>query len=52
MKAPICGDEILAREVNKEITPFVPLLVNKVEELNYRVKDATKDSLVSVYKLN
>ena len=52
MKTPICGDEILAKEINKEITPFISLLLNKVEELNYRVRDATKESLISVFKHN
>ena len=46
---PICGDEILAKEVNKEVNPFISLLLNKVEEFNRRVKDVTKDSLISVF---
>ena len=49
MRVPICGEEILAREVNKELNPFISLLMNKVEEFNRRVKDVTKESLVTVF---
>ena len=52
MKPPICGDEILPREVNKEFQPFIGLLLSKVEELNYRVRDVTKDCLVGVFREN
>lgn len=38
-KPPICGEEILAHEINKEIKPFIQVLLTKVEELNYRVRD-------------
>jgi hypothetical protein len=52
MKTPICGDEILPKEINKEIQPFIALLLSKVEELNYRVRDVTKESLISIFKHN
>ena len=52
MKSPICGEEILPKEINKEIQPFIVLLMSKVEELNYRVRDVTKESLISVFKHN
>ena len=52
LKAPICGDEILSREINKEIQPFIKVLLTKVEELNYRVRDASKESLISIFRDN
>lgn len=52
MKPPICGEEILPREINKEIQPFIKVLMTKVEELNYRVRDVTKESLISIFKQN
>ena len=52
LKPPICGEEILPREINREIQPFIGLLLSKVEELNYRVRDVTKESLLSIFKYN
>ena len=52
MKPPICGEEILPREINKELQPFIKLLIVKVEELNYRVRDASKECLVSIFRDN
>lgn len=52
LKPPICGEEIHAREVNKELQPFIKMLLGKVEELNYRVRDLTKESLIGVYRNN
>ena len=52
LRPPICGEEILTREVNREIFPFIKLLLTKVEELNYRVRDVTKESLISIFKNN
>lgn len=52
LKSPICGDEILPKEINYEIKPFIGLLLSKVEELNYRVRDVSKESLMSIFKNN
>ena len=52
MKPPICGEEILAREINKELQPFIKVLISKVEELNYRVRDASKECLISIFRDN
>jgi hypothetical protein len=41
MRPPICGPEIYAREVNKELYPFLKVLMTKVEELNFRVREQT-----------
>ena len=49
---PICGEEILNKEVNKEVFPFIKLLLAKVEELNYRVRDGSKESLIMIFRNN
>ena len=52
METPVCADEITAREVNKEIQPFLKLLMLKVEELNFRVREITQQILIALYKNN
>ena len=51
-KSPIFGEEILPKEINYEIKPFIGLLLSKVEKLNYRVRDVSKKSLMSIFKNN
>jgi hypothetical protein len=41
MVAPICGKDIGAKRLNREVTPFINLLISKAEELNYRARDVS-----------
>ena len=36
--------------VNREIAPFVSILVEKIEELNYRARDISLNSLIGIFK--
>ena len=47
---PICGPEITAREMNREFLPFIKLLLTKVEELNFKVRDETQHTLIAIFK--
>ena len=49
-QAPICGPEITSREMNREFFPFIKLLLQKVEELNFKVRDETQQTLINIYK--
>jgi centrosomal protein CEP104 len=50
MSPPICGPEIPAKVVNQQVKYFVPLLITKIEELNYRAKDLSLNNLVSIFR--
>ena len=36
--------------VNREVLPFVSILVEKIEELNYRAKEISLNSLIGIFK--
>ena len=46
---PICGADISANIINQSIKPFIPMLVNKISELNYRARDISLHTLVSLF---
>lgn len=46
LSPPICDEEIPIKLINKEIQPFVKILIEKVEELNYRARDISLNSLI------
>ena len=41
MTSPICGPDITSKRMNHEVTPFIKLLLSKVEELNYRAREVS-----------
>ena len=46
----ICTVDIPPKMVNREIQPFIGILENKIEELNFRAKDFSLNSLISMFK--
>jgi len=46
LQPPICGEDISPKVVNNAVKFFVPLLLEKVSELNYRARDISMTSLV------
>lgn len=50
MAPPICGEDIPPKVINNAIKFFVPLLLDKISELNYRARDQSLISLVSLFQ--
>ena len=50
LSPPICDGSIPTKVVNKEVQPFVGILVEKIEELNYRARDISLNSLIEIFK--
>lgn len=44
------GHSIPAKVVNREVQPFISILVEKIEELNYRARDISLNSLIGIFK--
>ena len=52
MMSPICGEEVTARELNRELNQFIKVLMSKVEENNPKVRQTTQQTLLGVYRNN
>ena len=50
MSPPICGPEIPAKVINQQVRYFIPLLIAKIEELNFRAKDLSLNTLISLFR--
>lgn len=50
MAPPICGDDIPPKVINNAIKPFVSMLIDKISELNYRARDISLHSLISLFR--
>lgn len=50
LEPPICGDDIPPKVINNAIKFFVPLLIEKIGELNYRARDISLISLVKIFR--
>lgn len=49
LNQPVCGEDISIVQINKEIQPFLGLLLNKISELNNRARDISQATLVGVF---
>ena len=47
---PVCGKDVSPKLINKVLKEFTPLLIEKISELNYRARDISLHTLLSVYK--
>lgn len=50
MQPPVCGDDIPHKVVNKTVSPFIPLLIDKITELNFRSRDLSMKTLVGLFR--
>ena len=50
MSPPIFHSSLPPKMVNREVLPFVSILVEKIEELNYRARDISLNSLIGIFK--
>jgi len=50
LNEPICGEDVKSKEINGAIKTFVPSLIEKISELNYKVKDQSLIALVKLFE--
>ena len=50
LSPPINDGQIPAKMLNREVQPFVNILCEKIEELNYRARDISLNSLIGIFK--
>lgn len=50
LNQPICGEDIKPKEINNAIKSFVPSLIEKISELNYKLKDQSLIALVKLFE--
>jgi centrosomal protein CEP104 len=47
---PVCGNDIDPVLIQKSVQWFIPRFIKKVSELNYRARDLTMNTLISLFK--
>lgn len=47
---PVCGTDVSPQMVNKVLNEFVPILLDKISEYNFRARDVSLHTLLNVYK--
>lgn len=50
LNEPICGEDVKPKDINNAIKFFVPNLIEKISELNYKVKDSSLFTLVKLFE--
>jgi len=46
---PVCGEDVPVALINNNVRRFVPLLITKISELNYRARDISMHTLISLF---
>lgn len=46
---PICGSDVSPKLIRKVLSEFTPLLINKISELNFRAREISMFTLLSIY---
>lgn len=47
---PVCGDDIQPAIVNKVLTEFAPILIEKISELNFKARDVSLHTLLTIFQ--
>ncbi len=47
---PVCGTDVSPLVINKVMKEFTPILLSKIEELNFRARDISLHTLLSIYR--
>ena len=50
LKPPICKEDCYPNEINKILAEFAPIILKKISELNYRARDISMHTLISLYR--
>jgi len=46
----VCGTDVSPQVINKTLKEFCPILIHKIEELNYRARDISLHTLMSIFR--
>ena len=49
MNPPVCDESISAKVLNREVLPFISLLIEKVQQLNFKAKEVSLSALVNIF---
>jgi centrosomal protein CEP104 len=50
IKPPVCGEDISPTDINKILAEFAPIIIKKISELNYRARDISMHTIISLYR--
>lgn len=50
MSSPICDKRVTDKMINEAIRMFIPILLDKVSELNYRARDISMHTLIELFR--
>lgn len=50
LSPPVCGNDIDPTLIQKSVHYFIPKYIKKISELNYRARDLTLNTLISIFK--
>ena len=50
MSSPICDLRVSVKMINEAIWLFIPILLDKVSELNYRARDISMNTLIELFR--
>ncbi|KRX06659.1 Armadillo-type fold [Pseudocohnilembus persalinus] len=50
LSPPVCGTDVSPKLINQCLKEFIPLFLEKIAELNFRSRDITMHTLLSVFK--
>lgn len=50
LSPPVCGTDVSPKTINNCVKEFIPLLVEKIAELNFRSRDISMHTILSVFK--
>jgi len=50
MSPPICEKRVTAKMLNEAIKMFIPILLSKISELNYRARELSMNTLIELFK--
>ncbi|KAL4438288.1 hypothetical protein ABPG74_009711 [Tetrahymena malaccensis] len=47
---PVCGTDVSPKMINQVLKEFTPMLIEKISELNFRSRDISLHTLLSIYR--
>lgn len=50
MAPPICDHKVTPKMINNAMRIFIPILLNKVSQLNYRARDLSMHTLIELFR--
>mmetsp|Transcript_20003 Transcript_20003/g.3266 ORF Transcript_20003/g.3266 Transcript_20003/m.3266 type:complete len:144 (+) Transcript_20003:1312-1743(+) len=50
MSPPICDNKVTPKMVNDAMRIFIPILIAKISELNYRARDISMHTLIELFR--